>query len=165
MPSPSESGKTAVAAAAIKTLPAQLRRSEGLPQWHPCKRRKRQRRCELLADGFRNAAGPRGAGLLSWRVHDLSGSSHGLLIWCMDQLPRPLQMAAEHDALESGFCVSVHFASGKRVTPGEEMRGDWRSGIVMRAYRSTADDEMVYDIMMAEGREERLHMRRTRCPA
>ena len=62
------------------------------------------------------------------------------------------------DLLESGFCVSVLFASGKRAlpgVPGEESRGDWRSGIVMRAHKSADDDEMVYDIMMAEGKEEK----------
>jgi len=62
---------------------------------------------------------------------------------------------AEYDVLESGFCVSVHFANGRRQAGPDEVRGEWRSGIVMRTYASAYEEEPVYDIMMREGREEK----------
>jgi len=66
-----------------------------------------------------------------------------------------VQMTAEHDVLESGFSVSVHFPTGRRGT-AEEGRGEWRPGVVMRAYTSSHDDEPVYDIMMLSGVEEKV---------
>ena len=42
----------------------------------------------------------------------------------------------EQDLLESGFCVSVHFGFGKRHQAGDDGRGEWKSGIVMRTYLS-----------------------------
>ena len=66
-----------------------------------------------------------------------------------------VQMTAEHDVLESGFSVSVLFPTGRRGT-AEEVRGDWKPGVVMRAYTSPHDDEPVYDIMMLSGVEEKV---------
>ena len=66
-----------------------------------------------------------------------------------------VQMTAEHDVLESGFSVSVLFPTGRRGT-AEEGRGDWKPGVVMRAYTSSHDDEPVYDIMMLSGVEEKV---------
>ena len=70
--------------------------------------------------------------------------------------PQEEVVAYEQDILESGFCVSVHFAHGKRQSAVDDGHGNWRSGIVMRSYLSIAPGhETVYDIMMADGREER----------
>eukprot|EP00965_Chrysotila_dentata_P146667 4843635-Pleurochrysis_carterae.AAC.1 len=43
---------------------------------------------------------------------------------------------------------------GRRTASGEE-KGEWRPGVVLRAYTSVADAEPVYDIMMHAGVEER----------
>ena len=66
-----------------------------------------------------------------------------------------VQMTAEQDVLECGFSVSVLFPTGRRGT-GEDTRGEWRSGVVMRAYTSPHDEEPVYDIMMHSGTEEKV---------
>jgi len=65
------------------------------------------------------------------------------------------QIVAEYEVLESGFCVSVLMANGQRQSAGDEARGEWRSGVVMRTYTSAYEDEPVYDIMMRDGKEEK----------
>ena len=66
-----------------------------------------------------------------------------------------VQMTAEHDVLESGFSVSVHFPNGRRGAASDIASGEWRPGVVMRAYSSPQDEEPVYDIMMLSGVEEK----------
>ena len=51
--------------------------------------------------------------------------------------------------------MSVLFPTGRRGT-ADEGRGDWKPGVVMRAYTSAHDDEPVYDIMMLSGVEEKV---------
>ena len=64
--------------------------------------------------------------------------------------------AAELDILESGFCVSVLFVNSRRGLAGIPAEGDWRPGVVMRAYTVPHEREIVYDVMMAEtGVEEK----------
>ena len=66
-------------------------------------------------------------------------------------------IAVEHDLLESGFSVSVHFSTGKRVTADPMQGGEWRSGTVMRSYVAPGGhgQDVCYDIMMSEGHEEK----------
>ena len=70
---------------------------------------------------------------------------------------------AELDILESGFCVSVHFGSGKRASSHLDIYsggGEWRHGVVMRSYISPDpkmaqyDGGVCYDIMV-DGKEEK----------
>ena len=63
--------------------------------------------------------------------------------------------AAELDILESGFCVSVLFVNSRRGLAGIPAEGDWRPGTVMRAYTVPHEREIVYDVMMASGVEEK----------
>ena len=52
-----------------------------------------------------------------------AGSAVAPLATAAQEAPQEAQMAGEGDFLESGFCVSVHFAAGKKSQPVEEMRG------------------------------------------
>jgi len=69
--------------------------------------------------------------------------------------PQEMIIAAEVDVLESGFSVTVHYATTRRQSAEDAARGEWRPGTVMRAYSCPGDDEPVYDIMMLSGHEER----------
>ena len=67
------------------------------------------------------------------------------------------QVASEVDVLESGFSAVVHFATNARgrAASGELAGGDWRAGVVLRAYTVPQDPEPVYDVMMHSGVEEK----------
>mmetsp|Transcript_30805 Transcript_30805/g.80137 ORF Transcript_30805/g.80137 Transcript_30805/m.80137 type:complete len:1263 (+) Transcript_30805:33-3821(+) len=124
------------------------------PRRKPAKRKKEEE--ETVSDAL--AKKKRKDGISTVAPREVRGNSkkRGATLHAdAQEPPEAQQIVAEHDVLESGFCVSVHFVTGKRPAPGDEMRGDWRSGIVMRAYKTVNDDEMVYDVMMAEGKEEK----------
>ena len=131
-----------------------------LPPGHPHPRRHRRRRCP-------RSDVERGRGcchLCQCAPHDsrtradVSSRRYGGLARYALTHPSPLTthpspltphhspLTTHHSPLTThhSFCVSVHFATGRRPAPGEEARGDWRSGIVMRAYKAPhMDDEQV----------------------
>ena len=117
--------------------------------------KKKRKGSDALANGQQVQADP--------RDHKKKrGSGAGVAV---QPEPEP-QMAVEHDLLEAGFSVTVHFPTGKRVSAAHfdpSMPGEWKHGTVMRSYIAPGQQqEVCYDIMMAEGREEK-HVSHARC--